>query len=115
MYGAGFPSEISGLQRASGELHVCLEQRNGATVLDRLFQAGCLKARFPRGAVCGWSDVVTMNTSGGMGGGDRLTTTFDIAAGAGATIASQAAERYYRVSRGGAARVRTRISVGDHA
>ena len=80
------------------------------------YQAGCLKARFPRGAVRGWSDVVTLNTSGGIAGGDRLTSTFEIAAGARATIASQAAERYYRVPAGGGpALVRTRISVGDDA
>ena len=116
MYDAGFPSdEIASLQRASGELRVRLEQRNGATVLDRLFQAGCLKARFPRGAVGGWIDIVTLNTSGGIVGGDRLTSMFDIAAGARATIASQAAERYYRALGGSAARVRTRLSVGDNA
>jgi urease accessory protein len=117
MYDAGFPSdEVSGLQRASGELRVRLEQRNGATVLDRLFQAGCLKARFPRGAVRGWSDIVTLNTSGGIAGGDRLTSAFDIETGACATIASQAAERYYRVPVGGGpARVDTRISVGEEA
>jgi urease accessory protein len=117
MYDAGFPSdEVSGLQRASGELRVRLEQRNGATVLDRLFQAGCLKARFPRGAVRGWSDIVTLNTSGGIAGGDKLTSAFDIETGACATIASQAAERYYRVPVGGGpARVDTRISVGEEA
>ena len=115
MCDAGFQSEIFGLQRASGELHVGLEQRDGATVLDQLFQAGCLKARFPRGAVRGWSDVVTLNTSGGIAGGDRLTSTFDIAAGARVTIASQAAERYYRAPASPAALVRTRISVGDSA
>ena len=34
MYDAGFPSEISGLQRASGELRVTLKERDGASVLD---------------------------------------------------------------------------------
>jgi urease accessory protein len=116
MYDAGFPSDVSGLQRARGELSVRIRERNGASVLDRLFQAGCLKARLPRSEVPGWSDVVTLNTSGGIAGGDRLTSMFDIAAGARATIASQAAERYYRVPEGGGpALVRTRISVGEEA
>ncbi len=45
-----------------------------------------------------------------------MTSTFDITAGARATIASQAAERYYRAAAGSdAARVRTHISVGDNA
>ena len=74
MYDAGFPSDVSGLQRARGELRVRVAERGGASVLDRLFQAGCLKARFPRGAVRGWSDIVTLNTSGGIAGGDRLTS-----------------------------------------
>src|SRR4051794_1025115 len=116
MYDAGFPSELTGLQRARGALEVRLMARSGATVLDILYQAGCLKARFPRGAVPGWSDVVTLNTSGGIAGGDRLTGSFEIAAGARATIASQAAERYYRVpAQGGPALVRTRVSVGEDA
>jgi urease accessory protein len=115
MYDAGFRSEISGLQRARGELDLRLAEHHGATVLDRLFQAGCLKARLPRATVRGWSDVVTLNISGGIAGGDRLTSTFDIAAGARATIAAQAAERYYRALAGPAAQVRTRLSVSDNA
>jgi urease accessory protein len=116
MYDAGSPSELSGLQRARGELDVRLMARDGATVLDILYQAGCLKARFPRGAVRFWSDVVTLNISGGIAGGDRLNSNFEIAARARATIASQAAERCYRVpADGGPALVRTRISVGDGA
>src|SRR5581483_8072306 len=92
-----FPSDrVAVLQRASGELRMTLKERDGATALDRLFQRGCLKARFPCPAVRGWSDVVTINTSGGIAGGDRLAGAFEIAAGARATIASQAAERYYR-------------------
>ncbi|MGD9615426.1 MAG: urease accessory protein UreD [Alphaproteobacteria bacterium] len=116
MYDAGFRSELCGLQRASGELRVRLERRDGATVLDRLFQTGCLKARFPRGSERGWLDVVTLNISGGIAGGDQLIGAFEIAADARATIASQAAERYYRAPAGGpAARVRMRLSVGDGA
>jgi urease accessory protein len=57
-----------------------------------------------------------MNVSGGIAGGDRLASAFSIAAGARATIASQAAERYYRATAGGGpALVRTRISVGNNA
>jgi urease accessory protein len=85
-------------------------------MLDRLFQAGCLKARFPYGAARGWCDVVTMNISGGIAGGDRLSGDFDIASNARATIASQAAERYYRVPEGGGpSLVRTQISIGQNA
>lgn len=116
MYDAGFRSKISGLQRARGELDLRLVERGGATVLDRLFQAGCLKARLPRAANRSWLDVVTLNISGGVAGGDRLSSAFESAAGARAIIASQTAERYYRVpAESGPARVRTRISVDDSA
>ena len=116
MYDAGFPSDVSRLQRARGELRVQVAVRNGATVLDRLFQTGNLKARFPRGAVRGWLDIVTLNTSGGIAGGDRLISTFKVEADARATIAGQAAERYYRVSPcSPAAQVRTRIWLGNAA
>src|SRR6202041_2398101 len=55
-----------------GRVIALLRRREDATVLDRLRQAGCMKARFPRALVPGWNDVVTMNTSGGIAGGDRL-------------------------------------------
>jgi len=91
-------------------------ERGGASVLDRLFQAGCLKVRFPRPEIFGWCDAVTLNTSGGIAGGDRLSGVFEIAAGARAAIASQAAERYYRApASGGPALVRMRVAVGEDA
>ena len=119
MYDSGFRSELAaaaGLQRARGELRLVLKCRDGATVLDRLFQSGCLKARLPRPAVHGWTDIVTMNNSGGIAGGDRLDSAFEIAAGGRATVATQAAERYYRIPADGfPAMVRTRIAVGEGA
>jgi urease accessory protein len=116
MYDAGFRSDVSGLQRARGELRVRVAERHGASRLDRLFQAGCLKARLPRACVPGWADIVTLNTSGGVASGDRLAGTFEIAAGARATIASQAAERYYRAPTGGGpSLVHMYLSAGEHA
>jgi urease accessory protein len=103
-------------QRAVGELAVGLRARNGATVLDTLRQAGCLKARFPRPSAPGWADVVTLNTSGGIAGGDRLDSRFVLAQGARASIAGQAAERFYRaLPASPAARVRTHITVAPGA
>jgi urease accessory protein len=96
MYDAACLSEPLTLQRAVGELVVSVRQRDGTTVLDRLRQAGCLKARFPRALVPGWIDVVTMNTSGGIAGGDRLESAFEVQAGGRVSIAAQAAERFYR-------------------
>jgi urease accessory protein len=105
-----------GLQRASGELRLSVKRRGAVSVLDGLRQAGCLKARFPRPVVPGWFDSTTVNTSGGVVGGDRLSSTISVGRGARATISAQAAERFYRALPGSApATVRTSVSVGPDA
>ena len=109
-------AEPAALQRAFGQLSVTLKRRGPHTVLDGLRQAGCLKARFPRPDDVGWLNVVTLNTSGGIAGGDTLDSAFTVGSGARATIASQAAERFYRALPGSAASsVRTRITVANGA
>jgi urease accessory protein len=90
-----------------------VRRRDADSVLDGLRQAGCLKLRFPRSITPGWLDVLTLNTSGGVAGGDRLESSFTLDGGARATIAAQAAERFYRsMPNGPPSRVRTRIEVG---
>jgi len=106
----------SDLQRAVGDLRVSVRRRDAETVLADLRQAGCLKVRFPRAVSPGWMDILTVNTSGGVAGGDRLDSHFQVAEGARASIAAQAAERFYRSIPGGApSRVRTRIEVAAGA
>jgi urease accessory protein len=113
MYDAGCQSDVSALQRAVGELRVEVRRREGRTALDGLRQAGCLKARFPRSDDAGSLAVVTLNTSGGVAGGDTLDSAFTVGPGASATIASQAAERFYRALPGSSPScVRNRIAVG---
>ncbi|MDP9097345.1 MAG: urease accessory protein UreD [Pseudomonadota bacterium] len=102
-------------QRARGELRLDFKARNGATVLDRLRQDGCLKARFPRLEVGGWSGAITLNSAGGVAGGDRLATSIGAGTGAAATVASQAAERFYRALPGSVSEVCTTISVQARA
>jgi urease accessory protein len=96
MYDGASLSEPGLLQRAVGELRVVVKRFGYETVLDELRQAGCLKARFPRRVVPGWMDLVMLNSGGGVAGGDRLDVCVGIGAGAQATIAAQAAERFYR-------------------
>ena len=116
MYDAASRSDGPMLQRAVGELRVDLCARDELTVLEGLRQAGCLKARFPRPVDTGWSTVVTLNTSGGIAAGDALDSAFSLRTGARATIAAQAAERFYRALPGSApSRVRTRIAVATGA
>ena len=116
MYDAACLSEPVALQRAIGELRVTFRCRGGMTVLEELRQVGCLKARFPHSSAIGWAEVVTLNTSGGIAGGDRLDGAFRVQSGARAVIAAQAAERFYRALPGSEpARVRTTIEVADGA
>ena len=84
------------LQRARGALDVSLRRRGEETVLAGLRQEGCLKARFPRGGAAGWRELVVLNSSGGIAGGERLTLDFRLQPGARACIAAPAAERVYR-------------------
>jgi urease accessory protein len=116
MYDADSLSEVPVLQRAVGELRVDVRARDGRSVLDGLRQAGCLKARFPRLDDPRWLNVVTLNSSGGIAGGDTLDSAFTVGEGARATIAAQAAERFYRALPDSAASdVRTRIVVASGA
>jgi urease accessory protein len=112
MYDGASRSEPDLLQRAVGDLRVAVKRFGSETVLDGLRQAGCLKARFPRRVVPGWMDVVMLNTGGGVAGGDRLDVAVSVGAGGRATIAAQAAERFYRTRAIDApSYVRTRLSV----
>jgi urease accessory protein len=116
MYDAASLSESPTLQRAVGELRVELRLRDGCTALAGLRQAGCLKARFPRPEHTGWASIVTLNTSGGIAGGDALSSAFTVRDSARATIAAQASERFYRALPGSAASlVRTRITAEKRA
>ncbi len=118
MFDAVSPSDAVApiLQRARGALDVTLRRRGGETVLAGLRQEGCLKARFPRGGAAGWRDVVVLNSSGGIAGGDRLTLNFRLQPGARACLAAQAAERFYRALPDSApARVASRITLDPGA
>jgi urease accessory protein len=113
MYDGASRSDRVRLQRATGELHLSVRHVDGETRLDDLRQVGCLKARFPRRQSAGWLDAVTLNTGGGVAGGDRLTLALDVQPGAQAVVAAQAAERFYRATEHDApSSVRTRITVG---
>ena len=104
--------ESGGLQRARGRAEVAVSRREGAVRLDRLFQEGCGKAILPK--VPGPPEVVLINTSGGVTGGDRLAWTLEAGPGAALVATSQAAERVYR-SAGGAACIATRVAAGPGA
>jgi urease accessory protein len=114
MFDAVSPSELH--QRAVGELKIDLRRRGDTTSLANLRQQGCLKARFPRPQNHGWAEIVTLNSSGGIAGGDRLETAVSLQPHTKATFASQAAERIYRALPDAApARIGTTITLAAGA
>jgi urease accessory protein len=116
MFDAGSRYETQRLQRARGSLYATFRLRDDATVLDTLHQSGCLKARFPRSHADGWAELITVNSSGGIAAGDRLSARFAVAPGARVTISAPAAERFYRARPGEApAEVETRVEISPDA
>ncbi len=101
------------LQRARGRAEVAVSHRGGRVRLDRLVQEGCGKALMPR-THGGPSEVVLVNTSGGVTGGDRIDWRLAVGDGAALVATTQAAERIYRAS-GGAGRIATRLVLGAGA
>jgi urease accessory protein len=100
--------------RSEGSLRLALKRRGDLTVVDRLFQSGCLKARFAATDLRRAGDVVLINTAGGLTGGDGLDIEIAWREGSRGTVTSQAAEKIYRSS-GGVARVTTTLDVAAGA
>jgi urease accessory protein len=109
--------EAATLQRARGVARVALAHDAGplsATRIAGLRQEGCGKAFLPR--VTGDPEVVFLNTSGGLTGGDRLDFSVTLAAGGRATATTQTAERAYAVPPGAApGEIAVTLSAGDGA
>jgi len=103
----------TGLQRASGRAHVGLCAREALTFLTDLHQSGSAKAFLPKvhGPV---PEVVFLNTSGGLTGGDRLMFSLALGDGAQAVATTQTAERAY-ASSGGRAVMDVVLSLGAGA
>ena len=100
-------------QRATGRAHVGLVARGGASRLTDLHQSGSAKAFLPQvhGPV---PEVVFLNTSGGLTGGDRLMFSVALGDGARAVATTQTAERAY-ASSGGRAVMDVVLSLGASA
>lgn len=100
------------MQRSRGSAAVSFALRAGAVGLVDLRQQGSAKAMLPRvaGPV---PEVVFLNTSGGLTGGDDLSYEIQVGAGARVTATTQSAERAY-ASLGAQAhlRVTARVAAG---
>jgi len=104
-------------ERSSGAAHVTLRagpgHGTGGGRLDRRHQQGSAKAFLHPGAT--GPEVVFLNTSGGLTGGDRLSHRLDLGRGCRATGTTQTAERAYRSTTGAATvTVHHRLAAGAH-
>ena len=98
------------LERSHGRAFVSMERRDGRTRLVRLAQSGSAKAFLPR-THGDTPEIVFLNTSGGLTGGDRLSYAVDVGPGVRATVTTQTAERAYAAG-GGQAEAEVALSVG---
>ncbi|WP_156677747.1 urease accessory protein UreD [Sphingomonas profundi] len=81
--------------------------------LADLYQRAPCRILFPDVEPSEPVEAVSVTTSGGLTGGDRIRVEVAIAAGAAATVTTQAAEKLYRVLPGDPdIRIETRVSVG---
>lgn len=99
------------LPRAHGTLRARFVLSGGRTRVGRLHQAGSAKAMLPPAPGC---EMVVLNTSGGLTGGDRMEILVGQDPGTRLTVTTQTAERAYR-STTGRARVVARFEVGTGA
>ena len=96
--------------RAVGALRISVRDGNK---LDALRQSGASKALFPRHSA---TDLlaVTLNTAGGVTGGDRFAITGQAASDSKLTLTTQTAERIYKAQPGQTARMTTDLSIADN-
>ncbi|MGZ5930348.1 MAG: urease accessory protein UreD [Rhizomicrobium sp.] len=100
--------------RSGGVLRLELKRRGDATVLGRLYQSGCLKARLFRPEPRHCAEAVLLNTSGGLVGGDRLFHDISWGPATHAAVTTPAAEKLYRAA-SCTATVETVLSVAEGA
>ena len=102
------------MQRARGRAEVSLKADGSHTRLRNLHQSGSAKAFLPV-VHTDVPEVVFLNTSGGLTGGDNMRFALSLEAGTRATGTTQTAERAY-ASPGGAAamQVDLRVEAGAH-
>lgn len=100
------------LQRSHGAARLGFACAEGRTRLEGLRQEGSAKAFVHPGRA--GPEVVFLNTSGGLTGGDRLAFGVNLGAGCRVTATTQTAERAYRAS-AGVARVAVTHEVGAGA
>jgi len=106
-------SPATGHQRVKGNAVVSFKFSNSQTKLDRLYQHGSAKVRFPK-THSRFAEAVLINTAGGLTGGDRLDWSMNLDNETNAVITTQACEKSYRSS-DDTARISTTLRVGENS
>jgi len=81
--------------RAHGRVALEVQVRNDATCRTRVGEEGSLRVRFP-GQASAEMEAVTVNTAGGIAGGDRFDLSFSAGPNTRLVVTSAAAEKVYR-------------------
>jgi urease accessory protein len=85
--------ETFAANRAVGRIALTIGNDGRRSRRMRVYEAGPLRARFPRSDVL---EAVIVNTAGGVAGGDRFAVDIDIGEQAELTLTTAAAEKVYR-------------------
>ncbi len=105
------PAETFAANRSMGRVAFTVAADAGRSRRGRVHEAGALRVRFPNGD--GRTlEAVTVNTAGGMTGGDRFDVDVKVGAGAKLTMTTAAAEKIYR-SLGPDTEIRVKLEVGQ--
>jgi len=97
-------------QRVDGAARIAF----GPTGIADLYQRAPCRMLFPDGEAGEPQQAVSITTSGGLTGGDRIRVEFAVAADTMATLSTQAAEKLYRVLPGEAdIRIETHVDIAE--
>jgi urease accessory protein len=102
-------------ERVDAEGRIAVKHTARGSVLDRLYQSGAAKVRFPSSPDTPACEAILINTAGGLTGGDRLSWSVHVGEAASLICASQACERIYRSPDGDPAQVSVKVRIDEKA
>lgn len=103
------------MERVEAEGRLAVKRTSRGSVIDRLYQSGAAKIRFPSSSDSSACEAVLINTAGGLTGGDRLSWALHAGEATKLICTSQACERIYRARDGEPARLSVKITLDQNA
>ncbi len=104
---------IQQLQRVNGAGELTVKNSGERTRIDKFYQLGSAKIRFPK-PTTSTLEAVLINTAGGLTGGDRISWRAFAGNNCDLTLTTQASEKVYK-STGGIASANIQLSGGRNA